>query len=87
MVANVLGDTVRMVEPDRPLEALTLRPERGTVAGAMTGRMEVAVRSPAEARHLHELLHGRGVQLGADILAVEVQLTPLGRLPGNGRRC
>ena len=87
MVGTALGGTIRTVQPGAALEAYTLRPERGTVAGALTGRMELALRSPAEARHLHELLHGRGLQLGVDMLAIEVQLTPLARVPGNGRRC
>ena len=87
MVSRALGDTVSTIEPDSPLTVYTMRPERGTVAGAMTGRFELAVKSPSEARHLHELLHGRGLQLGTDLLSLEVQLTPLGRGPGNGRRC
>ena len=87
MVGKALGGTICTVQPGAALEDYTLRPERGTVAGALTGRMELALRSPAEARHLHEVLHGRGLQLGVDMLAIEVQLTPLARVPGNGRRC
>ena len=87
MVSTALGSPVTVVRPQEALSAHTLRPDRGVVAGAMTGRMELAVKTPAEARHLHELLHGRGVQLGSDLLSLEVLLTPLTSGPGNGRRC
>ena len=87
MIHQAFGQQVRGIRPEEALEAYTLRPERGTVAGALTGRLELAVRTPAEARHLHELLHGRGLQLGVDLVSLEVQLIPLAGRPGNGRRC
>ena len=87
MINRALGKTIHQVRPDEALTAYSLRPERGTVVGALTGRLELAVSSPAEARHLHELLHGRGLQIGCDLLSLEVQLTPLAARPGNGRRC
>lgn len=81
-----LGREVRAVEPDDPLVAYTLRPTRGVVAGAMTGHMELAVGMPGEARHLHEAFHGRGVQVGVDLLSLEFRLLHNSEQSGNGRR-
>ena len=87
MVNKALGKDVRKIQPNEDLATYTLRPERGIVADALTGRLELAVSSAAEARHLHELLHGRGLQMGVDMVALEVRLTPPAARPGNGRRC
>ncbi|CAK0906403.1 unnamed protein product, partial [Prorocentrum cordatum] len=42
MIHRALGQQVRRIHQDEALEAYTLRPERGTVAGALTGRLELA---------------------------------------------
>ena len=57
------------------------------MAGPFTGRLELDVRSPAEARRLHGLLHGRDSQLGVDLAPLEAQLMSLAARPGNGRQC
>lgn len=87
MLQGALGRPVQAVNPEDALTSYALRPRRGVVMGAFTGVFEVAVGTQAEARHLHEVLHGRGVQLGQDLLALEVSLAPLAERPGNGRRC
>ena len=87
LAGEAVGRTVTAVPHDAALSAYNLRPERGVVAGSFTGRLEFTVSTAAEARHVRELLHGRGIQLGPDLVSLDVQLTPLQTRSGNDRRC
>ena len=77
-VGKALGKDIVTVDPEAALTAYRMRPERGVVVGALTGKVELAVGTQQEGRHLHELLHGRGLQLGANMVSLEA---------GNGSRC
>ena len=86
-LGKLTGAAFQCVCPHEALRAYTLRPDVGLVAGAFTGRFEVAVSSPAEAGRVRDALHGRGLQIGPDLLSLEVQLQHAPDRPGNGRRC
>ena len=55
---------------------------------AQPGRVQLLLRSPEEAKRVHDAFHGQTVQVGVDYVAIEVSNDALNAasLTGKGRR-
>ncbi len=85
--SRAAGRPLTCIDPHGTFVSHSFRPELGLVAGSFKGRLEVAVGSPEDVRHLRETLRGRGLRVGPDLLSLEAQLNYVGGGRGNGRRC
>ena len=87
VVGNRAGVAFRQADPrEEQPPAGSWRRAQDLDPTAPPGRIRVYLETPGDVTALSAMLHGRAVQLGGDLVAVEVRSDLLDARTGNGRR-